>query len=119
MSRTRMIFDVPREVQMAIRLRAVKAGMTTGDVVAAAIAQAFPDEVREAKETVSHKSFVEYDITVERDVAASSEIPNPASLVEREAALREELPQLVQNIRRQQALTKEILESITSAEGTP
>lgn len=48
MNRTRMIFDATPEVQMAIRLRAVKKGVTTGDVVAEAIRQVFPAEVNEA-----------------------------------------------------------------------
>ena len=44
-----MILEVPAEVQMAIRLRAVKDGVTTGQVVKAAIEQSFPEDVQEAR----------------------------------------------------------------------
>lgn len=44
-----MIVELPPEVQMAIRLRAVKAGMTTGEVVAEAVRLTFPADVEEAK----------------------------------------------------------------------
>jgi hypothetical protein len=47
--RARMIFDLPSDVQMAIRLRAVKNAMTTGDVVSEAIQQAFGDDLTEAR----------------------------------------------------------------------
>lgn len=49
-NRTRMIVDVPRDVQMAIKLRAVKNDWTTGDVVVAAIYHTYPVDVREARE---------------------------------------------------------------------
>ena len=48
-NRSRMIVDLPRDVQMSIRLRAVKNGWTTGEVVACAIKQAFPDDIIEAR----------------------------------------------------------------------
>lgn len=48
----RMIFDIPNEVQMAIRLAAVKAGKTTGEIVAEAIRYAFPGDVKEAIESI-------------------------------------------------------------------
>jgi len=44
-----MIVDVTREVQMAIKLRAIKLGITTGAVVAQAIEIAFPDDLKEAR----------------------------------------------------------------------
>jgi hypothetical protein len=47
--RNRMIVDVTREVQMAIKLRAIKLGITTGAVVAQAIEIAFPDDLKEAR----------------------------------------------------------------------
>lgn len=47
-TRTRMIVDLPLDIQMAIRLRAVKNGVKTGDIVAEAIRTAFPEDVREA-----------------------------------------------------------------------
>ena len=50
--RSRMIFDLPADVQMAIKLRAVKNGWTTGRVVEEAIRQVFPAEVREAEKSV-------------------------------------------------------------------
>ncbi len=49
---SRMIFDVTPEVQMAIRLRAIKAGVTTGEVVRLAIDQVFHEDVEEAKRTL-------------------------------------------------------------------
>jgi hypothetical protein len=50
--RKRMIFDLPREIQMAIRLQAIKSGRTTGQVVEEAVRQAFPEEWREAQQQV-------------------------------------------------------------------
>lgn len=44
----RMPYAVPVEVHMAIRLRAIKRGMKTGDVVAEAIKQVLGPEVAEA-----------------------------------------------------------------------
>ena len=46
--RTRMMIDLPAEVQMAIKLRAVKRNVTTGAVVALAMTQAFGEDVEEA-----------------------------------------------------------------------
>ena len=50
--RSRMIVDVTPEIQMAIRLRAIKEGWTTGDVVAMAIRLRFPQDVDEAREAI-------------------------------------------------------------------
>lgn len=46
----RMILDLPREIQLTIRLRALKSGTTTGEVVEEAMRLAFPEEIKEAKE---------------------------------------------------------------------
>jgi hypothetical protein len=46
--RSRMIVDLPADIQMAIRLRAVKTGKTTGEVVAEAICSLFAEDVAEA-----------------------------------------------------------------------
>lgn len=51
--RTRMIVDIPREVQMAIRLRAVKDGITTGAVVEDAIFRVFRQDIDEAKVAIA------------------------------------------------------------------
>lgn len=51
--RPRMILDLPPEVQMAIKLRAVKDDCTTGTVVAAAIAQVFPADLAEARNVLA------------------------------------------------------------------
>lgn len=45
----RFIFDVTPEVQMAIRLAALKRGITTGEVVAAAVEANYPDDVAAAR----------------------------------------------------------------------
>lgn len=50
-----MIVDVPIEVQMAIRLRAVKAGISTGEVVAIAIRERFPHDLQEAYNTMKEQ----------------------------------------------------------------
>lgn len=47
--RNRMIVDLPSDVQMAIRLRAVKSNMTTGAVVCQAVQHVFGSDVQEAK----------------------------------------------------------------------
>ncbi len=47
--RNRMIVDLPSEVQLAIRLRAVKSSTTTGAVVCEAVHRAFARDVEEAK----------------------------------------------------------------------
>jgi hypothetical protein len=46
----RMIFDVPLEIQIAIRIRAAKAQKTTGEVVAEAIESTFPVDMVQARE---------------------------------------------------------------------
>jgi len=48
-----MIVDIPSEVQMAIRLRAVKSGVTTGDVVTQAVQQAFCKDLEEARNVLA------------------------------------------------------------------
>lgn len=45
-----MILGVTPEVQMAIKLRAVKSGCTTGQVVEEAIRSSYPNDVKEAEE---------------------------------------------------------------------
>ena len=47
-----MILDLPKDVQMAIRLRAVKDGCTTGEVVERAVRQTYLNDVREAEEVL-------------------------------------------------------------------
>jgi hypothetical protein len=47
--RNRMIVDLPSDVQMAIRLRAVKTSTTTGDVVCQAVQKVFSTDVQEAR----------------------------------------------------------------------
>lgn len=53
--RTRMIFEVSKEVQMAIKLQAIKTGRTTGQVVSEAIAVVFPGELKEAREVIKEQ----------------------------------------------------------------
>lgn len=53
--RSRMIFDLPREVQLAIRLTALKLGITTGKVLIRAVELTFPDDLRQAKEILTKK----------------------------------------------------------------
>jgi len=53
--RNRMIVDVPSDVQMAIRLRAVKSQTTTGAVVCEAVQQVFGKELQEAKTVLAEK----------------------------------------------------------------
>ncbi len=50
--RNRMIVDLPTDVQMAIRVRAVKNGETNGDTVCRAVQATFPEEYREACEAL-------------------------------------------------------------------
>jgi hypothetical protein len=52
-NRNRMIVDLPSEVQMAIKLRAVKSSMTTGDVVSEAVQRAFSKDIEEARATIA------------------------------------------------------------------
>lgn len=54
--RSRMIFDLPAEVQMAIKLRAVKNDTTTGGVVAEAIRRAFPEDVKQAEAVLAERA---------------------------------------------------------------
>lgn len=51
-NRKRMIFDLPAETQMAIRLRAVKNQGTTTGVIVRAMEIAFPQDVEEARQSV-------------------------------------------------------------------
>jgi hypothetical protein len=53
--RNRMIVDLPSEVQMAIRLRAVKSNTTTGNVVCEAVQRAFASDVAEAKAALAEQ----------------------------------------------------------------
>lgn len=50
--RKRMIFDLPPEVRMAIKLVAVKHKTTTGAVVAEAIHRAYPEDVEQARKEI-------------------------------------------------------------------
>jgi hypothetical protein len=51
--RGRMIFDLPSDVQMAIKIKAVKSSMTTGEVVAEAIKEMYGVYLEEAKIALS------------------------------------------------------------------
>lgn len=51
----RMIFDLPDDVQMAIRLRAVKDRMTTGEVVSHAIERTFGEDIQEARALLAER----------------------------------------------------------------
>jgi hypothetical protein len=51
--RSRMILELPTHVQMAIKLRAVKKGMTTGAVVCEAIQKVFESDIQEAKNALA------------------------------------------------------------------
>lgn len=53
--RGRMIFELPSEVQMAIKIKAVKSSMTTGEVVCEAVTQVFGSYVEEAKAALSER----------------------------------------------------------------
>jgi hypothetical protein len=53
--RNRMIVDLPSEVQMAIRLRAVKSNTTTGAVVCEAVHQAFAKDIEEARAALAEQ----------------------------------------------------------------
>ena len=53
--RNRMILEIPSEVQMAIRLRAVKSNMTTGDVVREAVQHRFGKDIEEARAALAEK----------------------------------------------------------------
>ncbi len=56
--RNRMIVDLPSEVQMAIKLRAVKSSTTTGAVVCQAVMQAFAKDVEEARAALAQTHTV-------------------------------------------------------------
>lgn len=47
--RNRMIVDIPLEVQMAIKIRALKNNVTTGEIVSEAVKKMFPKDLHEAK----------------------------------------------------------------------
>jgi hypothetical protein len=47
--RIRMMVDLSSDVQMAIKLRAVKSNMTTGAVVCEAVQTAFSKDIQEAR----------------------------------------------------------------------
>ena len=51
--RNRMIVDLPSDVQMAIKLRAVKSNMTTGAVVCEAVQKAFGKDILEARSALA------------------------------------------------------------------
>ena len=53
--RNRMIVDIPSEVQLAIKLRAVKSNTTTGAVVCEAVNHAFAKDVEEAKAALAEQ----------------------------------------------------------------
>lgn len=55
LTRTRMILDLPMDVQMAIRLRAVKDSITTGDVVRQAIVAKYAKDYEEAQSELAQK----------------------------------------------------------------
>lgn len=56
LGRGRMILDLPPLFQMAIRLRAVKNGMTTGEVVAIAVQKTFEEDIVEAKQALAEQN---------------------------------------------------------------
>lgn len=47
--RSRMVFDLPPETQMAIRLNAMKSGSTNAEVITKAVASALEDDLKLAK----------------------------------------------------------------------
>jgi hypothetical protein len=53
--RNRMILELPSEVQMAIKLRAVKCSTTTGAVVSEAVQTAFGKYVEEARAALAEQ----------------------------------------------------------------
>ena len=54
--RKRMIFDVLPEVQIAIKLRAIKNRCTTGEIISKAVELAFPDDIKEAREALKTRA---------------------------------------------------------------
>ncbi len=53
--RNRMMLDVLKEIQLAIRLRATKENTTTGVIVCRAVESLFPNEIKEAREILLKK----------------------------------------------------------------
>jgi hypothetical protein len=53
--RSRMIVDLPSDVQMAIRLRAVKSNSTIGEVVCEAVTQSLGKDIEEARAVLAEK----------------------------------------------------------------
>jgi hypothetical protein len=51
--RNRMIVDLPADVQMAIKLRAVKSNTTTGAVVCEAVQNTFSKDIQEARSVLA------------------------------------------------------------------
>jgi hypothetical protein len=51
----RMMMELPREIQMAIKIRAAKDETTTGAVVVEAMRQVFAQEVEEAKAALAER----------------------------------------------------------------
>lgn len=54
--RRRMIFDLPPCLQMAIRLAAMKQSVTTGEIVAQAMHNSYPNDVVEALRIIEGNS---------------------------------------------------------------
>lgn len=54
--RFRMIFDLPANIQMAIRLRAVKGQCTTAEVINIAMEKAFPGDMAEAERELKEQA---------------------------------------------------------------
>ena len=54
--RNRMIVDLPPDVQLAIRIKAVKSNTTTGDVVCEAVQQTFSKYIEEAREALAEQN---------------------------------------------------------------
>lgn len=75
----RMILDLPQDVQMAIRLRAVKDDKKTGEVVAAAMRLAFPDDIQDVyKAEPVHVSEERIQEIVDIAVGRKPMLPIPA-----------------------------------------
>ena len=55
-SRNRMIFDLPPDMQLAIRLCALKSNMTTAQVVCKAMESAFASGIAEAKTILAEQN---------------------------------------------------------------
>jgi len=48
-----MIIDLPDYLQMAVRLRAVKTGLTTGNIIGMAIENTYRNEIAEAQRYIA------------------------------------------------------------------